>query len=392
MERNEQLPPTYFASPERASRAELLDDVLRALQSPVIDALLRTCGGAVALIDRHRQIVSTNLSFLELMGVDRPGEALGLRPGEALSCVHAQDHPAGCGTGRVCATCGAALAVVSALGSGAAQERECALTVERGGQRAELALLVRAVPVCADPVLLLLVMTDISGERRRAALERSFRHQLANLVTALNGAASELRAGELASPEVVGDVHAVAGRLGAELALVRAIAAAVPEGTAGNLGPVEAAEVLGALEGAAAEIASSRGKVLRLRGPTSGLGSVYADLPLLVRVLSLLLENAFEATPLGGEVWAHARSDPDAVTFSVGNAGVIPPGARERIFQRFFTTKPGGARGQGTFLAKLLAEQLLAAQIGFESTQSAGTIFWVRLPRAGAPEANRQAG
>lgn len=381
----EPLPPTFFAAPERATRAELLDEVLRALESPVIDALLRASGTAAVLVDRHRQIVATNLRFLELMGVDRASDALGLRPGEAVHCLHAQDHPAGCGTGRVCATCGAALAIVSALGSGTAQERECAVSVERAGRREDLALLVRAVPASADPPLLLVLLTDISGERRRAALERNFRHQLANLVAALQGAAREIRPGQAPAPDVVDDLRAVAARLEAELALVRAIAAALPDVAPGPFAPLAASEVLAELQRVAGGIAASAGKALRLRGPAEAPGNAYAERELLIRVLSLLLENAFEATPLGGEVWADAVAEGDVVLFRIGNAGLVAAGARERVFQRFFSTKAGAGRGQGTFLAKVLTEELLGGSVGFESSPAAGTVFWVRLARARAP-------
>jgi PAS domain-containing protein len=75
---------TYFASPERADKNELLTAIEAARNSPVISGLLRSVGGLLAILNVHRQVVALNDSFIKMLGIDSPEQAFGLRPGEAL--------------------------------------------------------------------------------------------------------------------------------------------------------------------------------------------------------------------------------------------------------------------------------------------------------------------
>ncbi len=70
-----------------------------------------------------------------MLGIDDLAKALGLRPGEALQCIHADDEPSGCGTTKFCSTCGAAIAIVSSLKHNKSVERICALSSNRIFQR-----------------------------------------------------------------------------------------------------------------------------------------------------------------------------------------------------------------------------------------------------------------
>src|SRR5512137_2353675 len=98
---------TRFASPWRASAEDLAADLSRAASSPVVEALLRCFGSAVLVLNEHRQILAANTASLEMLGLPDVTGLLGLRPGEAVGCIHAAEEPGGCGTARACATCGA---------------------------------------------------------------------------------------------------------------------------------------------------------------------------------------------------------------------------------------------------------------------------------------------
>ncbi|NLD91070.1 MAG: hypothetical protein GX639_00230 [Fibrobacter sp.] len=52
-----------------------------------------------------------------------------------------------------------------------------------------------------------------------------------------------------------------------------------------------------------------------------------------------------------------------------------------RIFQRHFSTKDEVGRGVGTYSMKFLGEKILKCKIGFESSESKGTIFWIAIPK-----------
>jgi hypothetical protein len=115
---------THFAPPERDQGPVLKRAASIARANPVTDVLLRTYGSILAILNRHRQIVVVNHVLLESLGVEDPDKLLGLRPGEALGCVHAWDNEAGCGTGPVCSTCGAALAILSSQTENETAERD----------------------------------------------------------------------------------------------------------------------------------------------------------------------------------------------------------------------------------------------------------------------------
>ena len=139
----------------------------------VLHDLLAT---AAAILDQHRQVIAFNASYLAASGVDDPREVLGLRPGEALDCIHPQDTGKGCGTTHACPTCGAALVILSAL-RGQADERRCALRLLRDGVVVDREFRARATPVRIEGLpVVLLVLRDVSAEARRAMLERSFMH------------------------------------------------------------------------------------------------------------------------------------------------------------------------------------------------------------------------
>ena len=106
---------TYFAPAERANENELVAEIEMVNKNPVMSGLLHSISGLLAILDEHRQIIAFNDSFLKMLGIHDPSEALGLRPGESLQCIHAHEEPGGCGTSKFCSTCGAAIAIVSSL-------------------------------------------------------------------------------------------------------------------------------------------------------------------------------------------------------------------------------------------------------------------------------------
>ena len=139
---------TYFAPVEKVNAKELAAEIELVSRSPVMSGLLHSVGGLLAILDDHRQIISLNNSFLEMLGIQDSGVALGLRLGEALGCIHAHEGPGHtCGSTRFCSSCGAAIAIVTSLSNDGPAERVCALSAHRGGQPIELSLLVRCQPI-----------------------------------------------------------------------------------------------------------------------------------------------------------------------------------------------------------------------------------------------------
>jgi signal transduction histidine kinase len=83
-------------------------------------------------------------------------------------------------------------------------------------------------------------------------------------------------------------------------------------------------------------------------------GTVRCAPPLLVQVLTNLIENAGHAAGSGGWIEVRAKTAGGTVTVEVADSGPgVPPELRERVFEPFFTTKaPGVGTGLGLSLAR----------------------------------------
>jgi signal transduction histidine kinase len=81
--------------------------------------------------------------------------------------------------------------------------------------------------------------------------------------------------------------------------------------------------------------------------------------PLMIQVLTNLLENAGQAAGAGGWVKIGARAQRQTVVFEVADSGPgVPVPLRDRVFEPFFTTKaPGSGTGLGLPLARAIVHQ-----------------------------------
>jgi signal transduction histidine kinase len=366
---------TELAPARRASLAELEREIALACGHPAVSTLLESVAAAVAVLNPERQIIAANLVYLELVGGESP---LGLRPGESLRCAHVPCTEGGCGTGRTCLTCGAALAILSAQREGRPTELECALRRRRGDALDDLAMAARAVPFKLEgQPLLLLVLKDISGEKRQAGLQRIFLHDLNNLLVGILSASEELAetrdGGALAS-----EIHLIAARMTRVIALERAFAED-PTRCRAHPERLSLREEVVLLARMAARHPAAAGKTLETELPEGRL-ELESDAVVLERVVLNMLLNAFEATPEGGAIRLSIEEREGEVSLRVWNRGAIPPEIRPRIFQRYFTTRGGLGRGQGTFAIKHLGEDTLGGRVGFTSGEE-GTTFSLTLSR-----------
>ncbi len=108
---------------------------------------------------------------------------------------------------------------------------------------------------------------------------------------------------------------------------------------------------------------------------------VYVDRALLKQAVLNLVLNAAEAMPSGGQLRLVLSRRGEMAEITVGDTGKgIPPENRQKIFQLFFTTRPGGS---GIGLASTFRiVQLLNGSIDFTSEVGRGTTFRIELPLA----------
>jgi hypothetical protein len=379
--------PTHFAPAERASPEVLTSEIVSASNNAVIDALMSTVHGLLAVVNEQRQVLAVNQRMLELIGVGDPAQVLGLRVGEALQCIHAYSAPGGCGTSEYCSTCGAAIAQVTSLFENRPVETLCALVVQRGGSEVNYCLRVRATPFqLGGWRVLLIFLQDVTDWQQRAALERAFFHDLRNTLTALLGTNELLHRSVTGGGEVTelaSDAVRLCRRLASEVDLQRCLSEASMDSYAVMRGSHAIADLLGELRTVAQHHPTASGRRLHVSEAPPDL-LLTVDDTVLLRVVCNMVINALEATPAGGAVRVWVEPQNGFVDFCVWNDGAITPHVARRIFQRNFSTKEGTGRGMGTYAMKLLGEQCLGGKVRFTSSPEAGTCFRLSLPVNGS--------
>ena len=369
---------TYFAPVERADTERLATEIEIMTHNEVITGLLHSISGLLAVLNEHRQIVALNDSFLNVLGLDDPQQALGLRPGEALECIHAHDEPGGCGTSKFCSTCGAAAAIVAGLDQGIFSERVCALSANRNGKISDIVLLVKAQPIkIGGERFLLIFLQDITRQEQRAALERTFYHDVNNMLCMLLQA-SELLVEDYPS-KLSTAVHRAALRLSKEVEIQRCLSENESVTYQPILKEVSAEQIVKDLRAFFDNHPAAIGKKIEYSDNYPSL-SVKTDISLLLRVLSNMVLNALEATAVNGAVKVRLENQGNFLRFCVWNAQEIPANVAERIFQRNFSTKNQPGRGFGTYSMKLFGEKILCGQVDFTTSKENGTVFSFACP------------
>ena len=193
-----QTPTTFFAPPERASDDDIDRQKRLILGAPLMAETLENIQEMVVILNEQRQIVFANSRFLEFRGDDDSAKVLGLRPGEAVGCIHAlaDDTPAGCGTSEFCQTCGAVNAILESQRNDV-DVQECSIIRKDRVDALNLRVRATTVPLGSD-VFPLFAVQDISDEKRRGELEQLFFHDILNTAGAIRGLADIF---ELAPPE-----------------------------------------------------------------------------------------------------------------------------------------------------------------------------------------------
>jgi signal transduction histidine kinase len=351
--------------------------------NPVMDALLGSVSGMLAVLNEQRQVLAVNDELLRALGIEFEGELLGLRPGEVLGCIHSAKMPDGCGTSQACASCGAVIAILSSMTRNHTAERDCFLTLERGGTLADVYFHVTSTPISLEGRrYLLLLLRDQTLEQQRAVLERVFFHDISDLVMALM-VNSRLMVQETDLQRLqmqAKDLFHLSSRLAKEVEFQRILSCGDQHSYQVSFKEILLEPFLTDLHLQATSHPAAQGRQLELGRLAQQDRRLVSDRTLLQRALLNLLVNAFEATQPGGQVRLWVEDAAQGVCFYVWNPGEIPAALAPRIFQRNFSTKGESGRGVGAYSARLFCETYLGGQVSFTSTLQDGTTFRLWLP------------
>ena len=347
--------------------------------------LLDAMPGMVLVLNGHRQIVFANRAFYQMSGKSIAESLVGQLVGDVLLCHVAGDAADGCGTGDSCQTCGAVVAMLSGL-AGEENVQECVLTRQDGVVMQNLTLRVWSAPLkYGDESFTVLAGTDISHERRRLALERTFFHDILNLVGSIRGFAELMEIDNNIDPmEVSRRIQLASQRVIDEIDAQRVLLAVEKGELKVDNHVLVSNEVLNDVVNLYEGQDVARQRLLKI-DDSSVFVPFVSDATLLRRILGNMVKNALEASLPGDIVTLGVNRSEAGLNFWVHNSAFIPAEYQQRVFQRDFSTK-GSGRGLGTYSMKLLG-CFLSGDVQFESNLESGTRFTLSLPAISPEEA-----
>ena len=368
--------PTAYAPAERddAATTNALHKSIK--NNGLVEKMSNSISQILLVLNNKRQIIYANDIFIDLLGLKNESEVIGKRPGEAVNCIHASQGEGGCGTTEFCSKCGAVNAILEAQ-HGSQAEKECRiLTVNNDA----LDLLVKATPfVHESETFTIFAAKDISAEKRKQTLERTFFHDVLNSAGGIAGLS-----GILSDSHSTHDVERLAKLINRasenlinEINLQRQLTDAENGDIVPQITELHSLVVLKDIADLYSKHELLTGKYLVISKESEN-STLKTDGVLLRRVIGNMAKNAIEASLPGSTITLFSQRMGEKVRFSVHNESVIPQDIRLQLFQRSFSTK-GVGRGIGTYSMKLLGEKYLKGTVGFESTPEKGTTFYIDL-------------
>ncbi len=366
-----------FAPAGRADSETLSRQAAVFEDNPLAIELLEGVPDAVMVLNSFRQIVYTNTAALKLSTGESTSAAVGMRPGELLHCIHADNETGGCGTSLFCKVCGAARVILNGI-SGDGDVQECRIRRSDGNA---LNLLVWGRPFYWDNIpFTIFSIQDISSRKRLRVLERGFFHDVLNAAGGIRNMIEVLE-------DIDSDSFQETRRLIHELSndMIDQIQFQRDVGYAEH-GELKIYTGAHSVRGIVEEVLARSRKnhlcqdrsIRILEGMMDA--SVMTDAGILRRCLEHIIRNALETIRTGDEVTVGWKPEGDYADIEVHNPGYIAEDVQLQIFQRSFSTRDT-RRGFGTYGVKIIVEHYLGGTVWFESNRKEGTCFHVRIPR-----------
>lgn len=353
---------THFASPDRTPDQDI-HKISQKLREEILLPWLDAVPSSLLVLDKNRQIVFCNESFKRLSCKQNIEDILGMRPGEALNCIHSRLEVAGCGCSTFCAECGAAQAIIKSL-QGEADCKDCRMLRKLEDSEVPLDLQIFSKPIEHQGETFSLVYAlDISHEKRLRYMERTFYHDLINVAGGVAGITRLLEMDPTGKEELA-LLSLSARRLIHEVLYNRDVTAAEADKLSVNPETINMQKLL---VQQLADLCEFHGAVHSNIEVENKCTTFCCDQRILGHVLRNMLVNAIEASdPHLGKIKVACSEDKDSVHISVTNSGEVASRVKKLLFKRYVSTK-GEDRGLGSYVMKMLAERYLNGSVSFQS-------------------------
>lgn len=373
---------TYFASPKRVSREEILKIRQKVISFQTLEDIFEQLPHFLLLLTEDRQIVFCNHELLEYLSARDINEILGLRPGELLQCIHSQEMPAGCGTSQSCQYCGAAKALIEAQRTRTRKEHVCRILASKNNHTQHYTFNIVVYPYkIGGDYFYLFFLEDISEKERNQQLELTFLHDLGNLIGSLGGYIEAFPENDL-NPEqhdFLENMRKINAYVSEELQAQREISFLNPENVPIAFSSIESYQFLQNCIEIMNDRFNSANIHLEIEQETDYF-HITSDRKKMRRILINFLKNAIEASEPTETVTIGAKQEKNFFHFWVSNPKPIPQDIQAKLFQFGYSTK-GRGHGLGLYSAKILTEDILKGEIGFISNEKMGTTFFAKFPK-----------
>lgn len=331
--------------------------------------LLNLIPCSILILNSFNQIIFSNHYFMENLEIEDESKVLGYCLGEVLGCNHADDMM-GCGKAEKCCVCGAANAIRESHSTGNTVNGECLMTCQNEGRRVSREFSISAIPAnMINKDYTIIILQDISNEKRRENMERLFFHDLINTAGAVRGLvrntseASDLKE----MKEMVSCLKDTTDYMNDVIVSQKVLIAAEKGEISLNITEFSLVEL-------------TKNIIRYYKDIKSGIVFTYdkdvmikSDKALVLRVIMNMIKNAVESYKKK-EVTIKILEKESHVEVVVHNHAYMPREVQLQVFKRYFSTK-GSGRGLGTYSMKLIGEEYLKGYIRFQSDLEEGTTF-----------------
>lgn len=370
-------PATHFAPAGRASVESLNYQSLAVTHAEFVATMLDTMPVLAMILNEQRQIVAVNRLLLKTFGITDPATLIGMRPGEALGCIHYSQGPSGCGTAHNCSVCGAVRTIMESLNGDCQATGECQVMLHDNGGTA-LDLEATASPLyIEDKRFTVFALKDISADKRKQIMERTFFHDIINTAGGIYGLACVLVEPDNVSDEkeieYKGLMVTLAGNLIEEIKHQRNLIAAERGEYIPQLETVDLDELLSEVCELYRHHECAQERLILFK--PVGAHFICTDPPAVRRIIGNMILNGLEAIAKGEAVHVSYHPSPGKLRIEVNNPGEMTNETQLKVFKRSFSSKAKSGRGLGTYSMKLFGERYLGGKVGFTCADSQTTFF-----------------
>ena len=355
---------TDFALPDRITSEEAYENYKKIVKNKSVINIIQAIPEVIIILNKFRQIVFANNTFLKLLNKKDVKEVLGLRPGEAVKCVHSDLNEAGCGTSKFCRYCGAVRAILDTINGKEGME-ECKILTK---DNRCLLLRVKTVPVEIDNVkYTLFTMRDIRDEKAMKEYQKILFIDINEILSEILVAVEVLKnnfSEDIYIDNVLDAIENAISIIEKQKLLISA------ENNEISVYPV---------------YIYTKDFLLDLKEETEDVEidsnadnvEVRTDFKLLSIVMNSLIIAA-KTFQQEGKIILSCKCNKDNVEFYVKCNKYIPPEIQYNIFKKSLLTKESPAEIE-TYLAKILTEWYLNGSLTYTTDEKKGTTFILKL-------------